>query len=138
MPLKASVNPLREVCPMPGFHPFNAMTGAVTIALAITTSTTEAQNLTLTLTVRNDARVEDAVLAKAQATVAKIYSQAGVDVVWLLSGAQLTIILLKRESARARERDGGEDASDSQCNGLRSGNRNGSRTPGLHTEPPNR
>src|SRR5688572_26390002 len=86
---------------MPGCHPLNAMTGAVTIALVITTSTTEAQNLTLTLTVRNDARVEDAVLAKAQATVAKIYSQAGVDVVWLLSGAQLTIIMLTRESEMA-------------------------------------
>jgi hypothetical protein len=41
------------------------------------------------------------VLAEAQATVAKVYAQAGVDVVWLLSGARFTIIILARESEMA-------------------------------------
>jgi hypothetical protein len=64
------------------------------------TTMLEAQELTLTLRIQNDARIPTAVLLEAQATVAKIYTQAGVNVAWLDTGAQFTIIMPSRGNAR--------------------------------------
>ena len=53
-----------------------------------TASASQAEPLTIALWLRDTARVPDDVLAKAQAGVTLIYSQAGVEIVWLASASQ--------------------------------------------------
>jgi hypothetical protein len=61
--------------------------------------TAQAQNLTLTVRLRNDARALDQDLASAQKDVTHIYAKAGIDVVWVASRARLTVALISREQA---------------------------------------
>ncbi len=71
----------------------------VTLVLVSLSSTVEAQNLTLTVRVRNDARAPDLYVAEAQKQVTHIYADAGIDIVWVPSGARITIALISREQA---------------------------------------
>ena len=71
----------------------------VIVVLGSLNSTAEAQNLALTVRVRNDARALDQDLAAAQKHVTHIYADAGIDIVWAASGARMTIALISREQA---------------------------------------
>jgi hypothetical protein len=73
--------------------------GLVTLVLGSLNGTAEAQNLTLTVRVRNHAHALDHDVAEAQKRVTHIYAAAGIDIVWLTSGARLTIALISREQA---------------------------------------
>ena len=73
--------------------------GLVTLVLGSVNGTAEAQNLTLTVRVRNDARALDQDVAAAQKDVTQIYTRAGIDVVWVAGGARITIALISREQA---------------------------------------
>jgi hypothetical protein len=61
----------------------------------------EAQDLALSVRLRNDARVSAEVANDAEAAVARVYAKAGVAVTWVPARANLTIIVLGRAQAIA-------------------------------------
>jgi hypothetical protein len=71
----------------------------VMMVLGSLNGTAEAQNLTLTVRFRNDARAPAPHVAAAQKQVTLIYADAGIDIVWVASGARITITLISREQA---------------------------------------
>jgi hypothetical protein len=73
--------------------------GLMTLVLGNVDGTAEAQNATLTVRVRNDARALDQDVAAAQKHVTQIYAKAGVDVVWVGGGARMTVALISHEQA---------------------------------------
>jgi len=71
----------------------------VMMVLGSLNGTAEAQNLTLTVRLRNDARAPELHVAAAKKQVTRIYADAGIDIVWVASGARITVALLSREQA---------------------------------------
>ena len=73
--------------------------GLVTLGLGSLHGTAEAQNLRLTVRVRNNARAPEPIVVAAQQRVAHIYADAGIDILWVTSGARITVALISRDQA---------------------------------------
>ena len=79
--------------------------GLLTLMVGSVNGTAEAQNPTLTVRVRNDARALDLHVAAAQEHVTQIYAKAGIDIAWVESDARLIVALISREQADLMHQD---------------------------------
>lgn len=77
---------------------------AALVALGGSTQFAVAQNLKLSVQLRNDARVGDDTLNAARAIVSQIFSQTEVELTWLDDDPQITIILRPRASKETARR----------------------------------
>ena len=76
------------------------LTAAVVVAMtAVLTaeSSLEAQGLSLTVRLRNDAKAPDYIVRGAKRVVSQIYERAGVNLIWVEGGAKINIILPVRD-----------------------------------------
>ena len=80
------------------------LTAAVVALAAVLTaeSSVEAQGLSLTVRLRNDAKVPDYIAGDAKRVVSQIYERAGVHLLWVEGGAKITIILQAHEPVGKR------------------------------------
>jgi hypothetical protein len=59
----------------------------------------DAQELALSVRLRNDAGVSEEVLNDAKAAVSQVYASAGITLTWLPARANITVVLLRRDQA---------------------------------------